>query len=361
MPLADFILGNMDRILLQWQAAGASRPPASRSLKASALRDHAAGVLRAIVKDISRSRGHAAVDASETSAEALGFLNSQTGFEINQMAGEYRALRTGVLQMWIDSCHPDTPPLNEIIRFNEAIDQLLDESNGLFSARVEEARNLFLGMLGHDMRTPLQAIQMTATYLSLLNAGREVSEAAAHLTSSSARMKLLLDNLVEFNRSNLGLGIPIARSDVDMAELFTEELDQIRAAHPYGRVEVEVSGATRGSWDGLSVQRLLGNLVVNAIKYGSADTPVRVLLVGQENEIQFEVRNSGAHIPQEKLDAMFAPLRRGLHDQDEPTWDGSLGLGLYIAREIARAHGGELRARSEQTETIFAVRLPRHG
>src|SRR4051812_38027824 len=101
MPFAQFILGNMDRILLQWQESAATRPPASRTMTASALRDHVAGVLRAIVKDISKSRGRATVDATETAAEALGFLNSQTGFEINQMAGEYRALRTGVLQMWL--------------------------------------------------------------------------------------------------------------------------------------------------------------------------------------------------------------------------------------------------------------------
>jgi signal transduction histidine kinase len=103
------------------------------------------------------------------------------------------------------------------VRFNEAIDQALAESIAFFTAEVDRVRKLFLGMLGHDMRTPLQAIQMTASYLALLNAGPKVSEAASRLTNCGARMKALLDDLVEFNRTKLGMGIDIAPTDVDLA------------------------------------------------------------------------------------------------------------------------------------------------
>lgn len=146
----------------------------------------------------------------------------------------------------MDACQPEAPDLDDMIRFNEAIDQALAESVAFFSDKVEQARNLLLGMLGHDMRTPLQAIQMTATYLAALNAGGQVSEAARHLINSGARMQALLDELIEFNRDKLGMSIRIERTDVDVAALFADELGELRATHPQRQLELEVAGDTRG-------------------------------------------------------------------------------------------------------------------
>jgi hypothetical protein len=224
---------------------------------------------------------------------------------------------------------------------------------------VEEARNLLLGMMGHDMRTPLQTIQMTAKYLAGLNAGESVSEAASVLMRSGTRINALLDDLVEFNRTKLGLGICVTPTEVDVGKLFAHELAQLRAAHPQHRVDLEVIGDCRGLWDGMRLQQLLGNLVVNAIKYGAADAPVRVQVTGREDDLLFEVRNSGPAIDQSTLGEIFDPLKRGLTSTRKRDDRGSLGLGLYIAREIAKAHGGDIEARSEETETVFRVCLPR--
>jgi signal transduction histidine kinase len=260
----------------------------------------------------------------------------------------------------MDECQPKAPDLDDIIRFNEAIDQALAESVGFFSAQVDQARNLFLGMLGHDMRSPLQTIQMTAVYLAALNAGEKVSEAASHLISSGARMHALLDDMLDFNRTKLGLGIDIAPSNVDLATLFAEELELLQTAHPDHRVELEVMGDAQGVWDGRRVQQLLGNLVLNAFKYGAPEVPVRVMLSGEATDVRFEIKNSGPAIERSALDRIFDPLHRGEEHQNKYDADGNLGLGLYIAREIAKAHGGEVKARSDETETVFAVRLPRH-
>jgi signal transduction histidine kinase len=224
---------------------------------------------------------------------------------------------------------------------------------------VDRARNLFLGMLGHDMRTPLQAIQMTASYLGALNAGDKVSEAASRLINSGGRMQALLDDLVEFNRIKLGLGIAVHPANFDVAALFADELEELRAAYPGRQLELQVTGQTRSFLDGPRVQRLLGNLVVNALKYGAQDAPVRVVLTADEAGVRFQVRNSGLALDPLTLEQLFEPLKRGAQQEDRYSRDGSLGLGLYIAREIARAHGGEIEARSEVTETVFAVRLPR--
>ncbi len=284
-------------------------------------------------------------------------MRARGGFNINQMVAEYRALRASVLRLWIDECQSVVPDLDDMIRFNEAIDQAVAESVGFFDAQVEQARNLLLGMLGHDMRSPLQTIQIAASYLAALNAGEKVSDAAARLIRSGARMNSLLDDLCDFNRTKLGLGINIAPDDVDLAEVVGDTVDQLRTAHPACRVELEVKGNVQGVWDGLRLQQLLSNLVLNAIRYGAPDKPVRVVVTGHDAEVSLEVSNSGPAIDRLTLERIFDPLKRG-PDQENKNADG-LGLGLYIASEIAKAHHGSIEARSDQAETAFEVRLPR--
>ena len=371
MRLSDFIRKEMEAIVAQWEAFAAAQLPAATHMSPLALRNHVQQILEAVAKDITtaqtreaqaaKSMGRAPKPdpATETAAQTHAFLRAHSGFNINQLAAEYRALRASVLRMWLDACLPELPDLDDMIRFNEAIDQALAESIGFFSAQVDQARNLLLGMLGHDMRNPLQTIQVTSRYLAALNAGEKVSEAAARLINSGARMQALLNDLVEFNRTKLGLGIHVVPTEVDVQSLFADELAQLRAVYPQHQVQLEVSGDPVGCWDGVRLQQLLGNLVVNAIKYGSSDKPVRVSVKGDDNVLRFEVRNSGVAIDPQLLAQMFDPLKRGLDPGRAQGEHGSLGLGLYIAREIAKAHGGEIGARSDNAETVFAVSLPR--
>jgi signal transduction histidine kinase len=172
-------------------------------------------------------------------------------------------------------------------------------------------------------------------------------------------MKSLLDDLVDFNRTKLGLGIHISPADSDLAALFADELEQLRGAHPRYQLELKVVGDSRGHWDGLRLQQVLRNLVTNAIKYGASGAPVRVALTGEEADVRFEVANRGPAIEQSALDQIFDPLERGPAERDD-RHDGGLGLGLYIVREVTRAHGGQVSVRSSGGETVFAVRLPRH-
>ena len=119
-----------------------------------------------------------------------------------------------------------------MIRFNEAIDQAIAESVEFDSAQVEQARNLFLGMLGHDLRSPLSAIQLSAGYLAKLNAGENISAAASRIIRSGSRMQALLDDLLDFNRTKLGLGIGIAPAEVDLTKVITDEVQVLRSAYP---------------------------------------------------------------------------------------------------------------------------------
>ncbi len=371
MRLGPFILRDMEHILSHWEAFAATHVSAAASMTPLQLRDHAREILEAVAKDLAtlqtkqaqaaKSMGLAPklFEAPETSAETHGFLRACSGFDIKQLTSEFRALRASVMRLWMDACQPDTPHLDDIVRFNEAIDQALAESIAFFSGHVEQSRNLFLGMLGHDMRSPLMTITITASYLARLNSGAEISQAAARLISGGKQMHALLDDLVDFNRTTLGVGIRIHPTAVDLASIFAVELEALRAIYPDRRLELEVTGDAHGCWDGLRLQRVLGNLVVNAIKYGVAHNPVHVALTGEESHVHFQVRNSGPSIDQSTLNQMFEPLQRGPALENRFKVDDGLGLGLFIVREIIRAHGGEIDARSENQEIVFAVRLPR--
>jgi signal transduction histidine kinase len=370
MRLADFILEHMETILVRWEAFAGTLLPAATGMKPLALRDHAQPLLVAIAKDLStpqsgvdqreKSMGRAPSSAGvpDTAAQTHAVLRARSGFDINQLVAEYRALRASVLRLWMDGFEPDGHHLDDVIRFNEAIDQAIAESVKSFSTHVDDARNLLLGMLAHDMRSPLQTVRATASYLAALDAGEKVSGAASRLNRSGIRMQALLDDMVDYNRARLGLGVSIAPARADLAQLFADELDQLQAVHPDRQIDLNVVGNCVGIWDGRRLQQVLGNLVLNAIKYGARDASVRVTVAGTNAELLLEVRNVGDAIERSTLDRIFDPLQRGPNHQGEDA-NGSLGLGLYIAREIASAHGGAIFARSDETETVFSVRLPR--
>jgi hypothetical protein len=365
--LADFILHDMERILAQWEAFAATRLPAARDMASLELRDHAKQILEAIVEDLrtsqtaeaqaAKSKGLAPIliDAPETAAQIHAVLRAKSGFDINQLASEYRALRASVLALWTGAYLPEQTSLRDVMRFNEAIDQALIESISHFHAQVEQGRHLLLGVLTHDMRSPLQAIQMTATHLARISAGSDVSDAARRLIGSGGRLQALLDDMVDFARTNLGVGISIVRSDVDVGALCADTIEEVRDSHPDARLEFSVVGECRGWWDGKRVQQLLSNLVVNAIHYGARDEAVRIAIKGGAADICIEVANRGPPIDPATLSQIFEPLKRGMSRDDQP----GLGLGLYIVCEVAKAHGGTAEARSDPNETVFSVRLPR--
>jgi signal transduction histidine kinase len=371
MRLADFILENTEAILAEWESFAATLLPAAAGMTPLALRDHAAQILEAIAKDIttaqtreeqsekSKGRVPQVAGAPETAAQTHAVLRARSGFNIVQLVAEYRALRASVLRLWIDSHPLGKEHADELMRFNEAIDQAVAESVGHFHAHVELGRNLFLGMLGHDMRTPLNAIVATASYLAALNAGDDVSTAASRLIRSGASMQVLLDDLVDFNRSKLGLGLKVVPRDANLAEELAAELEQLRAVHAGRRIELAVSGDCRGQWDSRRLRQVLRNLVSNAIEHGSPDTPISVTLAGEETEARLEVVNEGPEIDASVQSQLFDPLVRGPGGSSQE----GLGLGLFIVRQIALAHGGAVSVSSGLAgrRTTFTVILPRRS
>ena len=366
MRLADFILQHMEEILVSWEEFAGGLPNA-RSMSLAELRDHAEQILGAVCKDLAlpqtteerdlKGKGRAPpIGACETAAQTHALLRARAGFDINEMAAEYRALRASVLGLWVDAGDVEATGLADMLRFNEAIDQAICESVAFFSAEQERARNLLLGILGHDMRSPLNAIQLTAHHLKNLNAGEAVSSAAGMLIRSGARMRVLLDDLTDFNRKRLGVGLYIIPSQSDLRTILEDEVQELRSANPGRDIELQMSGDLSGNWDQGRLQQVISNLVVNALKYGTPGSRVRVAANGVDDEVLLAVENQGEPITPSELARLFDPLRRG---PERPPEEGGLGLGLFICGEVAKAHGGEIKATSTDGTTAFTVRLPR--
>lgn len=370
MRLADFIVANLDAILEEWESFAAKQLPAAAGLSPLALRDHAPEILNAFAKDLTqpqsreeqalKSKGRAFNDpaAPETAAQTHAVLRARVGFDINQLVAEYRALRASVLQLWAEAHPREDPQFEDVIRFNEAVDQAVAESVGHFHAQVTRTRDLLLGMLGHDMRTPLASIVATASYLETLNAGKEVNAAAERLIRSGASMQELLDDLTDFNRTQLGLGIRINPTQCDLDEALRKELDQLRAAHPHRQIEMTVNGDCRGCWDGARLRQVLRNLVDNAIVHGAENTSVHVSLTADDSTVQLDVANTGANVDPDTYKEMFEPLKRGL-TQGSSRDALHLGLGLFVVREIVLAHGGKAGIQCSDGRTLVSACLPR--
>jgi signal transduction histidine kinase len=330
------------------------------------LGDHIPKILDAIVLDLrqSQSRDEALAKshgdaplvegAAETAAETHGRLRAKSGLNTTQLVAEYRALRASVLRLWADA-HPDQATIKDVVRFNEAIDQAIAESIALFSEEMEQLRNVFLGVLGHDLRGPLNAILLTSQLISKLAEDPKISAPLGTLIRSGRRMAALLDTLLEFNRSTLGSGMLVQRKQVDLAPECAAELEVLRAALPGAELVLQCHGALAGNFDASRVREALANLVSNATTYGKA-APIAIDVTDQGEMVSLKVTNTGPEIPPADIPRLFEPLRRGAEAPAERT---NLGLGLFIVEQIAHAHGGTVACQSQDGQTCFELKLPK--
>jgi signal transduction histidine kinase len=374
VALSDFILGNREAIMSEWEAFARTCAPASGSMDITALRDHASEMLSVIAKDLDtpqshleqseKSKGNAPVETGQTAAERHGADRAESGFTTEQMVSEYRALRASVIRLWMKTKDEMTrPDVDDLTRFNEAIDQSLAESVVRYTQDLEHSKEMFLAILGHDLRTPIGAVMMSSKFM--IETG-ELPE--PHLTlisriaSSATRMNQMVGALLDFTRSRLGGGIPIERAPMNMGKLAHDVVNEISAAYPTRTIEVDARGSLTGEWDCARMSQVLSNLTANAIEHGSPKAPVVVTVKGDDSEVTIAVRNEGPQIPLAQLNGLFNPMKqRQAKTASAAAQAGSLGLGLYIAERIVSAHRGRIEVGSSPEWTTFTVRLPRNG
>lgn len=369
--LSDFIAANNALIVDECEAFARTLGPAAEDMDSEALRDHIGQILVTIASDMKvpqtewerseKSKGHSpdANGALDPAAETHGALRAASGFDVSQTAAEYRALRASVIRLWIASSPTLGPEqVEELTRFNEAMDQALAETLQQFATAAAASRNLFLGVLSHELRTPLGTIVGSAeTLLYVANQHPRLRDASNRILRGGRRIESILDDLLDYVHSGNEGGIRVSPADTCMDKLCTRIAREVESAFPGSRIKLTREGQMHGCWDEQRVAQALSNLMSNAIKYGAADTPVRVSMDGSApGEIMVAVHNQGDEIAPEKRESLFQPLVRG--QAGDPTGT-SLGLGLFIVREIAVAHGGSVDVISSDQGTTFSFRLPR--
>jgi signal transduction histidine kinase len=372
MKLSHFINSNTEQILKAWELFARTRVPAATGMSDLALRDHAAQILAAAARDIDteqsegeqeeKSKGNAP-EHPNSAASVHGTLRHGSGFTLVQLVAEFRALRATVIRLWqAQVTHFNAETTNDMVRFNESIDQALAESTETFSIRTTRTRETFLGILGHDLRAPLATMSMAGDYLVLAGPRAERSaEIGAQLQRVSVHMSGMVNDLLEYSRTQLGDGIPIVRMPADLENICVAALHDARAAHPDCLFEFVASGDLSGLVDGPRLQQVVTNLLANAAQYGAKGEPIKLLVKGAEDTLVVQVENRGPPIPAGSLQAIFSPMvQLAAEGQQSGRPLTSLGLGLFIAREITEAHGGKITARSnEGLGTVFTVEIPR--
>ena len=376
MRLSRFINEHVDEILVEWDRFAQTLGPAANAMSIPALRDHAKEILRAIALDIEswqnpeqqlqKSQGVEPDARGKVSAASIhGALRQASDFSLAQLSSEYRALRATVLRLWL----PHVPQMSattiyEMVRFNESIDQALAESIVTYSSRAEQARDLFLAILGHDLRAPLSTMAMAGELLMRPQAEpAQILQVGVRVVRSTRLMSSMVDDLLGYSQTQTGVNMPIARHLLDMRSICQSAIENAQVTYPDCRFFLEAQGDLSGSFDGARLHQLFTNLLSNAAhaQRGAQEHPVVVDARGAPDAITIEVTNHGATIPETSLQAIFTPLvQLAREDESDGRPRTSLGLGLFVAREIVVAHGGTIAVRSNEADgTTFTIRLPR--
>lgn len=369
--LPEFIRGNVEPILAEWETF-ARGLPLGNSMDIVALRDHAKEMLGVIADDLSvpqtrkqqvekaQGRSDAGTLRLPTAAQAHGAGRAESGFSVEQMVSEFRALRASVIHLWTRTQQQaGVAELQDMIRFNEAIDQAIAESITTYTRDVRQSKDRFLAILGHDLRTPIGAMVTSTRFL--LDTG-DLSESQrvlmSRMESTARRMNRLVADLLEFTRTRFGDTIPIVTAEMDATRMVEDVASEVRASYPASVVTVRATGDTRGRWDCERLTQAITNLVSNAVHHGSHGTPIEIEVDGSIEELVISVRNQGPAIAPDQIGQIFEGMKAigAPRGQDRR----HLGLGLYIVDKIVRAHRGSIAVQSAAEDgTVFTIRLPR--
>ncbi|MDR5857100.1 sensor histidine kinase [Caballeronia sp. LZ062] len=374
VSLSDYIRADRDAIVDEFADFARSHLESAKQLPHEALRDLASELLKHIAEDMDseqgesersgKSRGDAPENSPSLTEDAKEHARDrlEANFSLIEIAAEYRALRASVLRRWRAAGVGDpATAVEEVVRFNEAIDQALTESITWYSERSQRSRELLSGMIAHDLRNPLGAIVMSAHYLLRGEAlGDPGAMAASRIISSANIMEKMVGDLLDFAQVRMGGQLEIAPVHMSLREVCEDAVGELRALHPDRQIDLNADPSLDGYWDRARVRQVVSNLVGNALAHGAADTPVTITVAETDEWVRLDVHNIGEPIPAANHVDIFDPLRR-LPDSSAHarTPRGGIGLGLFIVKQVADAHGGSVSvASARETGTTFTVRLP---
>jgi signal transduction histidine kinase len=245
----------------------------------------------------------------------------------------------------------------ELIAFHlNAVDRLaISELKLQEELKTAELREQFIAILGHDLRNPLGAVSNVAQLLLRMPLDERTKRLATIVQDSSYRMKEMIENILDFASGRLGGGITLAlKNDEPLTDTLNQVLTELRLIWPDRMINAEFNITQPVNCDRRRIAQLFSNLLSNALTHGEKDTPVKVKAFNAENEFVLSVSNSAEQISEEIMERLFQPFSRG----DIKPGQKGLGLGLYIASEIAKAHDGSLTVCCTEGEICFSLQIP---
>ena len=231
----------------------------------------------------------------------------------------------------------------------DAVERDLLEERGLAVLREQ-----FIAVLGHDLRNPLSAIITGASLLDDQPLDKNGTLMLSIIRESADRMAELIENLMDFARARMGAGLFLTRRSVLLESVLTNVIDELRTSHRDALIESELVLPDPIDCDPARISQILSNLLANALTHGSREHPILVKAETRDTAFELSVTNHGRPIPPEIVPTLFQPFTRETAGASQQ----GLGLGLYIAAEIAKAHGGTLSVESSDERTCFTFRMP---
>ena len=370
MRLADFILANIEPILEQWEACARVIWPAGVIADMAEVRDDAEAFLREAAFDMRSEQ--ASVERTEKSKD--------TKFDLQVVIAEHRALRASVLRLWRESNPtPDLRDVDDLTRFNESIDQSLAHAVGRYLQQVERdralaltseqasrketdrANDMFLAMLSHEMRTPLNAIGLWLSILRQENVDEKHRQEGLDVIERNTRAQVqLIDDVLDLSRIASGK-LRMNIGACELAGVITAGVNAVRPAAEARGITINVQldpSASDALCDGVRIQQVVSNLVSNAVKFTPRGGRVDVTLSREQSNAQIQVSDDGQGISAELLPLVFDRFRQA--DSSTRRRLSGLGLELSVVKHVVEAHGGTVEATSpgEGKGSTFTVRLP---
>jgi signal transduction histidine kinase len=366
--LADMLVRRRAEILRDWEERVLKDPevPAAKRLPEPALRDHIPNLLDEMIASLREGRsgcGEATVRlrfGKTVLPESHAQLREQSGYTMHAALRELSLLRMVVLDF---AAREKNWECASFTLFHAALDECISVSAAEMQRRANqslaterELRERFIAVLAHDLRSPLSNIVMAAELVLKQRPLEPQARSLQRVLRAAHRIERMIGDLLDFAEARSGQ-FRVRRTPGDIHEASREIVENVRAAHPDRELVYEATGDGRGAWDADRLAQMLSNLVDNALSYGPHGGPVAISVRDGDDagSVVIAVHNGGQPIPSKELPHLFEPFRRGA-----PSPKRGLGLGLYIASEIAKAHGGAIDVRSDESEgTTFEVRLLR--
>lgn len=381
LRLADYILDQAETILQEWDLFARTLEPSASLMTTKELRNHASEMLKCVANDmyttqsrqqgIDKSHGGEPRTFQTKAGEEHGLARLDSKFTIEQLASEYRALRSSVLRLWAEATGSPAPEdLSDIVRFNEAIDQLLAASILSFAKATREAleaeakrKDQFVAMLAHELRNPLAPISSAASLLKMAKGNDAMVTTAGDIIARQVtHMATLVDDLLDVSRVTRGT-IELKLEPLDLRQVILNAIEQVtpllEARHHVLTVD-ELPQPITMLADRERLVQVFTNLLTNAAKYTPERGHIELTLALHDGQVAITIEDNGIGMA-----ADFVPHAFDIFAQAERTsgrTTGGLGLGLALVKSLAERHGGKATCSSEGLGkgSKFTVWLPRN-